>query len=108
MGEMSKAQRRARGKVLLICGFAWFTLTFFWLPPLILILGWFRLPGLFYALLGRSECVVSALLAATGAVLWNSAAKQRISVVASLAAYSLATLAIFATFKLYGWFHLTQ
>jgi hypothetical protein len=108
MREMSQMQRRARGKVLLIWGFTWFTLTFFWLPPLSLILGWFGLPGLFYALLGRSECVASALLAATGAVLWNSAPKQKISIVVSLAAYSLATLAIFTTFNLYGWFQLTR
>ena len=42
---------------------------FFWLPPLMLILGWFRLPDSFYALLGRSEFVMSAIMAATGIVL---------------------------------------
>ena len=50
---------------------------------------------------------MSAIMAATGVVLWNSAAKQRISVGVSFAAYSLATLAILATFNLYGFIHLT-
>jgi hypothetical protein len=106
--DMSQEQRRARGKLLLICGCVWFTLTFFWLPPLMLILGWFRLPGPFYALLGRSEFVISATMAATGVVLWNSAAKQQISVGVSLAAYSLATLVILATFNLYGFIQLSR
>ena len=72
-----------------------------------LILGLFRLPDSYYALLGRGEFVVSAIMAATGAVLWNSAAKQRISVGVSVAAYSLAILAILATFNLYGFIHPT-
>jgi hypothetical protein len=50
---------------------------------------------------------MSAIMAATGAVLWNSAAKQRISIGVSVAAYSLATFAILATFNLYGFIHLT-
>jgi len=104
----SEHQRRLRGKTLVICGYIWFTLTFFWLPPLMLILGWFRLPMSFYAVLLPAEFVMSAFMAATGAVLWNSAAKQRISAVVSLTAYSVATLAILATFNLYGWVHLTR
>ena len=104
----SEHQRRSRGKTLVICGCIWFTLTFFWLPPLMLILGWFRLPMSFYAVLLPAEFVMSAFMAATGAVLWNSAAKQRISAVVSLTAYSVATLAILATFNLYGWVHLTR
>src|SRR6478672_4767820 len=108
METMNQEQRRTRGKILLICGCAWFVLTFFWLPPLMLILGWFRLPDSFYALLGRSEFVMSAIMAATGIVLWNSAANRRISFGVSLAAYSLATLAILATFILYGFIHLSR
>jgi hypothetical protein len=72
-----------------------------------LILGWFRLPEPFYAVLLRGEFVMSAIMAATGVVLWNSAANQRISVGVSVAAYSIATLAILATFNLYGFIHLT-
>jgi hypothetical protein len=104
---MNQKQRRTRGKILLICGCAWFILTFFWLPTLMLILGWFRLPEPFYAVLLRGEFVMSAIMAATGVVLWNSAANQRISVGVSVAAYSIATLAILATFNLYGFIHLT-
>jgi hypothetical protein len=70
-----------------------------------LILGWFRLPASFYALLLRGEFVMSAIMAATGVVLWNSAANRRISVGVSVAAYSLAALAILATFNLYGFIH---
>lgn len=105
-GNMNREQRRTRGKILLIAGCAWFILTFFWLPPLMLLLGWFRLPDSFYVLLLRSEFVMSAFMAATGVVFWNSAAKQRISVSVSIAAYSLALLAILATFNLYGFIHL--
>ncbi len=113
---ISENQRRARGKVLVVCGCVWFTLTFFWLPPLtlifgwpvILILGWFHLPESLLAILLHGEFVMSAVMAATGAVLWNSAAKQRISAGVSLAAYSVATLVILATFNLYGWIHLTH
>ena len=105
---ISENQSRARGKALLICGCIWFTLAFFWLPPLMLLLGWFRLPESFYAVLLPGEFVISAVMAATGVVLWNSAAKQRISAGVSLAAYSIATLAILATFNLYGWVHLTH
>ena len=105
---ISETQRRARGKAFLICGCIWFTLTFFWLPPLMLILGWFRLPESFYAVLLPGEFVMSAVMAATGVVLWSSAAKQRISAGVCLAAYSVATLAILATFNLYGWVHLTH
>jgi len=71
-----------------------------------LLLGWFRLPDSFYALLLRGEFVMSAFMAATGVVFWNSAIKQRISVSVSIAAYSLALLAILATFNLYGFIHL--
>jgi hypothetical protein len=71
-----------------------------------LLLGWFRLPDSFYALLLRGEFVMSAFMAATGVVFWNSATKQRISVSVSIAAYSLALLAILATFNLYGFIHL--
>ena len=81
---------------------------FFWLPPLMLILGWFRLPGSFYTLLLRGEFVMSAIMGATGIVLWNSAANRRISVRVSVAAYSLATLAILTTFNLYGFIHLSR
>jgi hypothetical protein len=105
---ISENQRRARGRALLICGCIWFALTFFWLPPLMLILGWLRLPQSFYAVLLPGEFVMSAFMAATGVVLWNSAAKQRISAGVSLAAYSVAALAILATFNLYGWVHLTH
>jgi hypothetical protein len=73
-----------------------------------LILGWFRLPDSFYSLLLRGEFVISAIMAATGVVLWNSSANQRISVGVSVAAYTLATLAILATFNLYGFIHLPQ
>jgi hypothetical protein len=72
---ISEHHRRARGRALLICGCIWFVLTFFWLPPLMLILGWFRLPENFYAVLLPGEFVMSAVMAATGVVLWNSAAK---------------------------------
>jgi hypothetical protein len=93
---------------LLIGGCIWFILAFLWLPPLMLILAWFRLPEGFYAVLLPSEFVMSAVMAATGVVLWNSALKQRISVGVSVAAYSVATLAILGTFSLYGWVHLTR
>jgi hypothetical protein len=106
--SINENQRRARGKAFLVCGCIWFTLAFFWLPPLVLILGWFRLPESFYAVLLPGEFVISAVMAATGVVLWNSAAKQRISAGVSLTAYSIATLAILATFNLYGWVHLTH
>ena len=105
---MNQEQRRIRGKILLICGCAWFVLTFFWLAPLMLTLGWFRLPDPFYALLVRAEFVMSAIMAATGVVLWNSAANRRISVGVSVAAYSLAAFAILATFNLHGFIHLLR
>src|ERR1035438_4009288 len=105
--RISEHQRRARGKALVTCGCIWFTLTFFWLPPLtlilgwpvILLLGWLRLPESLAGVLIASEFVMSAFMAATGAVLWNSAAKQRVSAGVSLTAYSVATLAILATFN---------
>jgi hypothetical protein len=106
--SVSENQRRARGKAFLVCGCIWFTLAFFWLPPLMLLLGGFRLPRSFYGVLLPGEFVISAVMAATGVVLWNSAAKQRISKGVCLAAYSVATLAILATFNLYGWIHLTR
>jgi hypothetical protein len=105
---ITEKQRRARGKEFLVCGCIWFTLAFFWLPPLMIILGGFRLPESFYAVLLPGEFVVSAVMAATGVVLWKSAAKQRISAGVCLAAYSVATLAILATFNLYGWVPLTH
>src|SRR5690348_3450419 len=107
MRNMNQKQRRTKGKYLLVCGCAWFILTFFWFPPLTLILGWFRLPDPFYTVLLRGEFVMSAIMAATGVVLWNSAANQRISVGVSVAAYSLATFAILVTFNLYGFIHVT-
>ena len=73
-----------------------------------LILGGFRLPRNFYAVLLPAEFVMSAVMAATGVVLWNSAAKRRISARVCLAAYSVATLAILAIFNMYGWVHLAH
>jgi hypothetical protein len=75
---ISENQRRTSGCALLIFGSIWFILTFFWFPPFMLILDWFHLPKNFYAVLLPGEFVMSAILCATGIVLWNSAAKQKI------------------------------
>jgi hypothetical protein len=104
--QPSSQHRKVTGKALFICGIIWFGLTFFWLPPLMLILGWFRLPERFYAVLLPGEFVMSALLAATGAVLWNRERRHKLSAGVALAAYGLAATAIVAVFNLYGWLHL--
>jgi hypothetical protein len=101
---VTEQDMRGRGQALLVWGCIWFTLSLFWLPPLMLVFGWFRLPDKFYAVLLPSEFVMSAIMAATGAVLWNSAAKPKVSPRACVAAYSCAAMVVIAVFKLYGWF----
>ncbi len=105
---MIPEQQRRRGKALLICGCVWFTLALIWLPPLMLVLGWFRLPESFYRVLLPSEFVMSAFLAATGVVMWKSSAEHRVSIAVTLAAYAVAMLAVLVTFNLYGWIHLAH
>jgi hypothetical protein len=104
---MTADQKSALGKKLLVAGCAWFVLDFFWLPPLILILGWFSLPGGFYMVLGRAEFVLSALMAATGVVIWRGATRK-LPPMYYVVVYSVAVFVILAVFDLYGFFSLSN
>lgn len=99
---MTPARRKTIGKCLLLFGCIWFTLAFFWLPPLMLIFGWLRLPDGFYKVLLPSEFVMSATMAATGGLVWRSAS-GKVPVVAYVVAYSCVTLAIVVVLGMYGW-----
>ncbi|HEX8813966.1 MAG TPA: hypothetical protein VF753_00545, partial [Terriglobales bacterium] len=99
---MKATEKKTVGKRLLLLGCMWFTLALFWLPPMTLILGWLRLPDGFYKMLLPSEFVMSAMMAATGGLLWRSAS-GRVSFVAYVIVYSCATLAIVAVLNVYGW-----
>jgi hypothetical protein len=99
---MTVDEKKRVGKRLLLFGCIWFTLALFWLPPLMLILGGFRLPDAFYKLLLPSEFVMSAIMAATGGVVWRSAS-GKVPVITYAIAYSCAAFAIVAVLNLYGW-----
>jgi hypothetical protein len=104
---MTVEGKKTVGKRLLLVGCIWFTLAFFWLPPLMLILGAFRLPDAFYKVLLPSEFAISATLAATGGLVWRSASGT-VPVVTYVISYSCAAFAIVAVFFLYGWISLSH
>jgi hypothetical protein len=102
---MTADKKSELGKRLLVVGCVWFTLAFFWLPPLMLLLGWFSLPSIFYKVLVRAEFVSSALMAATGIVMWRGAARRQ-SALHYIVAYSIALAVVLVVFNLYGFIHL--
>jgi hypothetical protein len=104
---MTATEKKTVGKRLLLLGCIWFTLALFWLPPLTLILGAFRLPDGFYKVLLPSEFVMSAIMAATGGLVWRSAS-GKVAVVAYVIMYSCAALAIVAVLNVYGWISLSH
>jgi hypothetical protein len=104
---MTATEKKTVGKRLLFVGRIWFTLAFFWLPPLTLILSWFRLPDAFYKMLLPSEFVMSAIMAATGGLVWRNAS-GKVPVVAYVTVYFCAALAIVAVLNVYGWISVTH
>ena len=104
---MSPNQKSSRGKMLLVLGCVWFVLDFLWLPPLTLILGWFRFPQGFYNLLVPAEFVAATIMAAVGALLWR-AASRRPSFVDYIIVCSCAVGAIVGVLDLYGWIHVSN
>ena len=107
MARMTADNKSALGKKLLLVGCAWFILDFFWLPPMMLLLGWFSLPGIFYKILVRAEFVLSALMAATGILMWRGAARK-LSPLHYIVVYSTALAVVLVVFNLYGFIHLSN
>jgi hypothetical protein len=105
--KMTADKKSALGKKFLLVGCAWFTLDFFWLPPLMLLLGWLSLPGVFYKILVRAEFVLSALMAATGILMWRGAARK-LSPLHYIVVYSTALAVVLVVFNLYGFIHLSN
>ena len=72
-----------------------------------LLLGWLSLPGVFYKILVRAEFVLSALMAATGILMWRGAARK-LSPLHYIVVYSTALAVVLVVFNLYGFIHLSN
>jgi hypothetical protein len=89
------------GKAMMVTGCVWYILAFFWLPPLVLLFG-YLLPDRLGGALLRAEFVMSATLAAAGAIVWRRAlGKPRASTYVLVVA--CASIAALGVFLLYGW-----
>jgi hypothetical protein len=97
---MTASYQRTLGKCLVVLGCLWFILVFFWLPPLALALAKFNLHEKTYAMLIRSEFVMSATTAAIGMLVWRRA-NRKLSVIDYVIALGGASILVLAVFKFY-------
>ena len=101
---------KSNGNLLIWIGCIWFVLTFFWLPPLeIIILGsvdpWLRLPENVGSILLRAEFAASAATAAAG-ILLRIRANRKLSITHYFVVFGAASIPVLCVFALYGWIHL--
>jgi hypothetical protein len=93
------------GNLLFWIGCAWFVLTFFWLPPLTIILGSVSiglLPERIGAVILRAEFALSAAMAAVGLLL-RLGANRTLSVVHYVVVVGAASILVLWVFASYGW-----
>jgi hypothetical protein len=105
----AKNKKSNLGNLLIWIGCIWFVLTFFWLSPLMIILGsvdpWMRLPENVGSVILRAEFAASAATAAAG-ILLRIRAKRKLSVAHYFVVFGAASIPVWCVFVLYGWIHL--
>jgi len=88
---------------MMVVGCIWYILAFFWLPPVSALFYW--VPQRLGMVILRAEFVMSAILAAIGAIVWRRAVgKPRTRTYVLVVA--CAGIAVFGVFFLYDWIRL--
>ena len=100
--QVTPMQKSAIGICLVSFGFIWFVLDFFWLPPLLGILLWLRLPESLLQNVWQAEFAMSATVAAVGVLIWRRAARK-LSLTEYIVVPISASILVLAVFRLYGW-----
>lgn len=91
-----------RGKFLMVVGCVWFTLAFFWLPPLTAISFW--LPQTIGTIVLRVEFALSATLAVIGAIMWRRAVGNP-GFGTYLFIIACGCVAVLGVYYMYDWIH---
>jgi hypothetical protein len=105
----AKKKKLNWGNLLIWIGSIWFVFTFFWLPPLMIILGvvdpWLRFPDNVGSVILRAEFAVAAATTAAG-ILLRLSANRKLSIAHYIVAFGAAAIPVLLVFVLYGWIHL--